>query len=107
MNQKDKVLSLLGLAARAGRLASGSTPVENAVRSGNACLVIIARDASENTGKKFRDMCTYYQVPFFTYKDRDALGHAVGKDYRAVLAVTDEGFAEGIRKELTVRENHA
>ena len=45
----DKALSMLGLAARAGRIVSGEFTVEKEVKSGRAYLVLIAEDASENT----------------------------------------------------------
>ena len=32
------------------------------------------------------------------YSDRQALGHAVGKDLRSALAVEDEGLCQAIRK---------
>lgn len=41
----DKALSMIGLATKAGKIASGEFAVESAVRKGKACLVIIASDA--------------------------------------------------------------
>lgn len=101
----DKILSLVGLATRAGKTASGEFCTEKEVKTGRAALVIVAGDASENTKKKFRDMCEFYEVPIYFYKDKDTLGHAMGKEFRASLAVTDEGFAKGIRKHLDTEEN--
>ena len=95
-----KVYSLLGLAARARRLASGEFMTEKSVKTGQAALVITAQDASDNTKKNFRDMCTYYDVPFLLFGTKEELGHAIGKELRASLAVNDAGFAEAIRKAL-------
>lgn len=53
MTQNSKVLSMLGLAAKAGKVASGEFSTEKEVKSGNACLVIVAEDASDNTKKLF------------------------------------------------------
>ena len=99
MKQKDKVLSLIGLAMKAGRCTSGEMMTESETKSGRARLVIIASDASENTKKKFRDMCKFYEVPIYIYGDKDTLGHAMGKEFRASLAILDEGFADGIQRE--------
>ena len=104
---RDKVLSLIGLAMKAGRCASGEMMTENETKSGRAKLVIIASDASDNTKKKFRDMCKFYRVPIYFYEDKDTLGHAMGKEFRASLAILDEGFADGIQKELKNREDIA
>lgn len=107
LDHRDKALSLIGLAMKAGRCVSGETMTESEVKSGRACLVLIASDASENTKKKFRDMCKFYKVPIYIYGDKDTLGHAMGKEFRASLAILDEGFADGIRKELKDREDIA
>ena len=107
LKQKDKVLSLIGLAMKAGRCTSGEMMTERETKSGRARLVIIASDASENTKKKFRDMCKFYKVPIYIYGDKDTLGHAMGKEFRASLAILDEGFARGILKELKKRESIA
>ena len=101
----NKVLSLIGLATKAGKTASGEFLTEREVKSGKAALVIVAVDASENTKKKFRNMCDYYKVPIYFYEDKDTLGHAMGKQFRASLAVLDEGFAKGIRKHLDTEDS--
>ena len=61
--------------------------------------------ASENTKKKFRDMCEFYEVPIYFYKDKDTLGHAMGKEFRASLAILDEGFAKEITKQMKTEDN--
>ena len=97
---QNKALSLLGLATKAGKVASGEFCTEKEVKSGRAALVIVAGDASENTKKRFRNMCSFYKVPIYFYKDKDTLGHAMGKEFRASLVILDEGFAKGLRKHI-------
>ena len=104
---RDKVLSLLGLSMKAGRCTSGEMMTENETKAGKTKLVFVASDASENTKKKFRDMCKFYEVPIYIYGDKDTLGHAMGKEFRASLAILDEGFADGIQRELKDREDIA
>lgn len=96
----DEVLRFLGLAKRAKRLVSGEFMTENAVKSGKASLVVIAGDVSENTRKKFKNMCEYYQVPVQEYATKESLGHSLGKEYRASLAVTDEGMAKTVLEKM-------
>ena len=103
--KQNKTLSLIGLATKAGKTVSGEFMTEKETKSGRAKLVIVAEEASENTKKKFRDMCAYYKVPIFFFEDMDTLGHAMGKEFRASLAVLDEGFAKGIKESLRMREN--
>ena len=96
----NKALSLISLATKAGKTASGEFCTEKEVKSGKAELVIVAEDASDNTKQKFKNMCEFYEVPIYFYGDKDTLGHAMGKEFRASLAVTDLGFAKGISKHL-------
>lgn len=101
----SKALSLISLATKAGKTKSGEFLTEKEVKEGNAYLVIVAEDASDNIKKKFQNMCNFYKVPIYFYGDKDTLGHAMGKEFRASLAVTDAGFAKGIRKHLDTETN--
>ena len=96
----SKILSLIGLATKAGKIVSGEFSTEKSVKTGNGFLVVAAEDASENTKKKFRNMCSFYQVPIYFYGDKESMGRAMGKEYRACLAVQDENFAKAIMKGL-------
>ena len=98
--EPDKVLSMLGLAAKAGAIASGEFSTEKSVKEGKAFLVIVADDASENTKKNFLDMTTYYEIPMYTYSNKEMLGHAIGKEFRASIAVNHESFARNIEDKI-------
>lgn len=98
--KQDRVLSLIGLATKAGKTASGEFMTEREVKTGRAAMVIVAGDSSDNTKKKFRDMCEFYEVPIYFYGNKDTLGHAMGKEFRASMAILDEGFAKGIRRQI-------
>lgn len=95
-----KVFSYIGLATKAGKTASGEFSTEKAVKEGKAFLVMIAGDASDNTKKMFTNMCTYYKVPIYFVSDKNTLGHAMGKEFRASLALLDKGLADAIEKQL-------
>ncbi|MCM1039459.1 MAG: ribosomal L7Ae/L30e/S12e/Gadd45 family protein [Ruminococcus sp.] len=98
--EDQKVLSMLGLATRSRNVVSGGFATESAVKSGKAYLVIVSEDASDNTKKKFKNMCEFYEVPFYVFAKKEPLGHSMGKEDRTSLAVTDAGFADSIRKHL-------
>jgi ribosomal protein L7Ae-like RNA K-turn-binding protein len=102
---QDRVCSLVSLATKAGKTVSGEFMTEREVKSGKASLVIVADDASDNTKKKFRNMCEFYKVPIYFYGDKDTLGHAMGKEFRASLAILDEGFAKGIQKKIGTKDD--
>ncbi len=98
--KRDNVLSLISIAKKAGRVASGEFQTEAAVKSGKAELVILSEEASENTKKKFRNMCEYYEVPCSVYAGKEALGAAIGCAQRSSLAILDPGFAASLRGKL-------
>lgn len=100
MARPDRVLSMLGLATKAGKIVSGETATENAVKNFEAYLVVIATDASDNTRKHFRDMCEYRDIPYREYGTKEELGHAIGRDYRSNLAITDEGFSRTVTERI-------
>lgn len=99
MNE-NKIYGYLGLAARGRKLVSGEFMTEKAVKEGSARLVILAENASDNTKKMFGNMCEFYQVPLYTMSNKELLGHAIGKQIRASLAVTDDGLAKAIKKQF-------
>lgn len=100
--KSNKILSLVGLATKAGKTVSGEFSTEKAVKSGMAYLVLVSAEASANTKKKFQNMCTFYEVPIYFYGSKEELGTAMGKEFRASLAVTDQGLSEAIVKQLTL-----
>lgn len=100
MGNHDKVLSGLSLATKAGKVVSGEFSTEKAVKEKKAYLVIVADDASDNTKKNFSNMCHYYNVPLAFYSDKITLGNAIGKEFRASLAVIDAGLATMIGNNL-------
>lgn len=94
--RQNRVLSMLGLAARGRNVVSGELQTLNAIKDGSAMLVIVAEDASENTRKLFSDKCSFYEVPLRMYGSREALGRAIGKEMRSSLAVIDAGLAQSV-----------
>lgn len=100
----NKIFALLGLATRSRNVESGEFLTEKAIKSGKAVLVIVGEDASDNTKKMFTNMCEFYHIPVYFYGSKEELGHAMGKEMRASLAVTDNGFAQSIMKQLETLE---
>lgn len=103
ISNETKILQMLGLAARARKLTTGEELVLSDVRAKRAKLVILSNDASDNTNKKLSDKCNSYNVEKHVFGSRESLGHAIGKESRVVLAVTDSGFAKklsGLLNEL-------
>ncbi|NLY80001.1 MAG: YlxQ family RNA-binding protein [Lysinibacillus sp.] len=90
----DQFFQLLGLATRARKVVTGEELVVKEIQRGNAKLVILSTDAAHNSRKRIQDKCTYYNVEYHVFGNRYELGHAIGKEARVVLAITDSGFAK-------------
>ena len=100
MKNKKNVLFALGMAQKAGKIASGDTAVQYAVKSGKALLVLLAEDASENSRRDIVNMGKSYEVPVVIALTKAEMGQAIGKAQRTAAAVLDKNFYKMIIKEF-------
>jgi ribosomal protein L7Ae-like RNA K-turn-binding protein len=101
---EDKLLSTLGLCARARKLVMGTPMVCEAMRDKKTPVIAVleASDTSENTHKKLSDKCAFYRVPLYRLTaNTEALGRAVGKTGAvAAVGVTDASLYKALAKHL-------
>lgn len=91
------VYNLLGLAQRAGAVASGEMAAELALKKGQGQLAFLADDASERTRERSLFMTRKAGIPCFSGGSREALGLALGKAPRSLVIITGTSFAKGLR----------
>ena len=95
----NKILSLLGFAAKAGKLAYGFEATVSALKAGKSELIVIAEDISEKSRKEAVFFAGKAEVRHIilegvTIKDvSDAVGRKCG-----IISVNDKGFAEALLK---------
>jgi ribosomal protein L7Ae-like RNA K-turn-binding protein len=94
------VLKLLGLARRAGALATGTDRTRQALERGAARLVLIAADASPVQVKKIDGILRRAAVPRVVIGDRVTLGAAVGEPPLSAVAVSDARLAKEMLRRL-------
>lgn len=95
----ERIVRLLGLAAKAGKLVYGTDMVCEGLRAKKRILLVVeSGDSSENTHKKISDKCSYYGVKHIRLStDTEGLGAALGKrGGLAAVGVVDASFASGI-----------
>ena len=101
---EDKLLSTLGLCARARKLVMGTPMVCEAMRDQKTPVIAVleASDTSANTHKKLSDKCAFYGVSLYRLSaDTERLGRAVGKTGAvAAVGVTDESLYKALAKHL-------
>ena len=101
----ERVKGYLSLAAKAGKVFSGSDAVAGGVRGGKAGLVFIATDLSEESRKKFTAMAGHAGVELVALFNKECLGTLIGKEHRGVVAVERGGFIAPILRELQIYRN--
>lgn len=93
----EKILPLLGIARKAGRLSLGFDAATESMQKGKAQLILTASDLSERTVRNIamtaRQTETYLIAADFSMQQ---LGCAVGKT-TGIISVNDKGFAEKIK----------
>jgi ribosomal protein L7Ae-like RNA K-turn-binding protein len=99
-DRDHSALSLLGLGARARRLAIGVDAARDALRRGAAEAVVLARDAGERAHERLDILAGHKQVPVLTGPDAERLGAALGRPPVHGVAVLDRNLARGLRAYL-------
>ena len=107
---EEKLLSTLGLCARARKLVTGTPMICDALRTGGktpVLAVVEAADTSANTHEKLLSKCTYYRVPHYRISaDTLRLARAVGKTGAvAAVGVTDESLLRALARYLPMESN--
>ena len=101
--RSKKLLSSLGLCAKAGKIIFGVPMICEALRSAKAkeiSLIIEASDTSEGTHKKIADKSSFYQVRTVRIEcDGATLASALGKTSSlAAVAIKDKEMCKIVEK---------
>jgi ribosomal protein L7Ae-like RNA K-turn-binding protein len=94
----QKALNILGLARRAGKTACGADAVREAILSGRACAVVLARDAARNTAEKVHSLAVARGVPEFVVGSKTEIGRRFGRESLAVLCLLDKSFLAALTR---------
>lgn len=92
-----KLLALLGLARRAGRLAIGFSAVEQLVRKPGKTMVIVASDmgaSQKSKVERFENLSGLIDDAL----TGEQMAAAFGRDKLVIVGLNDSGFVKGIKK---------
>lgn len=92
MENKQKVLSLLGLAMRARQITLGEELILKALKNNEASLLFLSSDAGNNIKKKVYNKAKTYQAHVIEDFTSSEISQAIGKENRKLVLVTDKGF---------------
>lgn len=90
---RRRLLDLLGLAARAGALVTGTDSVRQAVRDARLHRVFLAEDAAPGQRQKLVPLLQARGVPSHIQFSRVELGSAVGRGPVSAVGVIDRNLA--------------
>lgn len=96
--EEQQAAFALGMAQKAGRVASGDLAVQTALKSGRVQLLAVAGDAAPKTKKELYYLAQAAGVPVVEVLDKEAMGHAIGKAPRTAVAVLDANFARMLQR---------
>ena len=104
----NKILSLLGFAAKAGKLSFGSSAVLWSVKTKKAKLVLISEEISEKSRKETTFYADKQNIKTLVLKGIDikTVSDAVGKKC-GIVSVNDCGFADAILEAYTIKGENA
>lgn len=95
-----KVLMLLGLAKRAGKVVVGTDAVISKLQGNQLKLIFVASDSSLSTIDKLEKKAFYYNVKVIKSFSSMELSHCLGTLHNKVIGITDEGFARKMINEF-------
>ena len=93
----EKLLPLLGIARRAGRLSLGFDAATESMQKGKSQLLLLANDLSERTVRNISMTARHTETCMIaTDFSMQQFGAAVGKD-AGIISVNDKGFAKKMK----------
>lgn len=94
----NKILGLMGLAAKARKVCFGADSVELQIKKKKVYLIVVAKDASNRTKDKFRNISEEYDIPIIIEGEIGILSKAIGKSNKAIIGIEDSNLASEIQK---------
>ncbi len=90
-----RIQSLIGLARRASKVATGDAQVEAMMKKRKGFLLIMAEDAP-SAQKKYNLWAGDLKLPILVIGTKLELGHSIGLSPRSAVLILDQGFAKAI-----------
>jgi ribosomal protein L7Ae-like RNA K-turn-binding protein len=95
---QNKVLGLLGIATKAGKITCGTDAVLEEIKKKKAKIVLVAEDASNRTKENFQHLCENENIPIAIFGNIEDVSKAIGKQNKAVVCIKDKNLSEEIYK---------
>ena len=90
----NKFYNFLGLVKRSGNLIEGYNRCDEAIKYKKLSLILISKDVSDNTKKKFLNYSSKNTIKILEGFEKEDLGHAIGRAEIKVIGITDGNMAK-------------
>ena len=90
----NRLLSLLGMARRCGKMSAGFDAVCDAVKAGQSSVILISSDIAPRSERNIQYAVQNTGVRVVkVQEDKALLGHAMGLAPTAIVSLNEKGFA--------------
>jgi ribosomal protein L7Ae-like RNA K-turn-binding protein len=97
INTDSRIMGMLGFARRAGKVNFGFDSVLKEIAIGKVKAVLLSADASPRTSAKIKEACEECRIKLAILTiSKEQLGHSIGREDTAVVAISDRSFAKRI-----------
>jgi ribosomal protein L7Ae-like RNA K-turn-binding protein len=96
MGLDPKIASLIGFAAKSGKLLLGAYSVEQGISQKKAKLVLTASDMNPKRIEKLSMWCRDMEIPILCIGTKTDYGALLRKPPLGLLALTDEHMVSGV-----------
>ena len=94
--KQQKVLNLLHLVRKAGKLKLGFDSCERSVLSGKSKFLIYCSDLSKNTQNRLQNLLNEQKIKSQEFGTKSLFGNAFKTKDLGIISIEDKNFASGI-----------
>lgn len=94
--KQQKVLNLLHLVRKAGKLKLGFDACERSVLSGKSKFLIYCSDLSKNTQNRLQNLLNEHKIKSQEFGTKSLFGNAFKTKDLGIISIEDKNFASGI-----------
>ena len=97
--QVEKAFGTIGLLVKSGQAVFGEDGCVALIRSGQAGLILVDEEASENAKKRYQDSCRFYHTPL-AMAPAGMIARASGRSGRMAMGIKPGGLANKLMELL-------
>jgi|BioPla2DNA2_1021312.scaffolds.fasta_scaffold04030_8 ribosomal protein L7Ae-like RNA K-turn-binding protein len=102
----DSFLQFLALTKGAGKLIEGYNKCEDKIKHGKVFLCILSKSISENSYKKFKNLCEKQGIEYIYDYNKEELGSILGRKEINVLGVIDNNMSTRLMEIYYANQNN-